>query len=270
MPAAALALTAQLPSAPTPPEPASAAPVVPLPKKRGPNTPEGKASSRQNALKHGLRAKLLPLLLAGDDAAHFAELLAGLRRTYRPEDAAEAQLVEAIAVATRQEIKADRLEAEALAAMAGGDGRPVHGRMLLGASANRATLHTVLRYQSTASCAVGRAMRLFFQHRRAKRDGLLVLEEESAGANRTNDFPRPDLTAAGPLPMPFCLLPRVDAPLPGHVVPTNRTNELAPYATAPEPRHLGVPPLPLAPSPRAANGGGAMPLRQVGLCPDPG
>jgi hypothetical protein len=79
-----------------------------------------------------------------------------------------------------QEITADRLEAEALAAMAGGEGERFHGGLLSEAPANRATLHTVLRYQATASCAVGRAMRLFFQHRRAKRDGLLVPDHPNA------------------------------------------------------------------------------------------
>ena len=187
MPSAALALANPPPPASAAPEPAPAATVVPLPKKRGPNTPEGKSRSRQNALKHGLRAKLLPLPLAGDDAAHFQELADGLRRTYRPEDAAEAGLVEAIAVAMWQEIAADRLEAEALAAMAGEEGQPFHGGLLLEAPANRAALHTVLRYQATASCAVGRAMRLLFQHRRAKRDGLLVPDE----AERTNELPPP-------------------------------------------------------------------------------
>jgi hypothetical protein len=166
MPAATLGPADPPPPAPGAPEPIQAA-VVPLPKKRGPNTPEGKACSRMNALKHGLRAKLLPLPLAGDDAAHFQELADGLRHTYRPEDDAEAQLVEAIAVVMWQEITADRFEAEALAAMAGGDGQPFHGGLLLESPANRASLHTVLRYQATASCAVGRAMRLFFAHRRA-------------------------------------------------------------------------------------------------------
>jgi hypothetical protein len=272
MPAAALALADPL--LPREPAPGPAATVVPLPKKRGPKTPEGKARSRTNALKHGLRAKLLRLPPAGDDAEHFEELAAGLRRTYRPEDAAEAGLVEAIAVAMWQEITADRLEAEAFAAMAGGDGEPFHGRLLLEAPANRAALHTVLRYQTSASCAVGRAMRLFFQHRRAKRDGLLDMDEADctnelspspparAPANyvpaalptrRTNDLPRPDLTATGPLPMPFSLLPSWDVRLPeaapdltARAAAPDRTNDFAPTPTpaCSGPRHPGVPPLP--------------------------
>jgi hypothetical protein len=126
--------------------------------------------------------------MAGDDA-HFEELLSGLRRTYLPEDQAEAQLVEAIAVAMWQEITADRLEYETLTAMAGRDGEPFHGGLLLESPANRATLHTVLRYQATASCAVGRAMRQFFQHRRAKRDRLLVMGDEITDEIRTNELP---------------------------------------------------------------------------------
>jgi hypothetical protein len=219
MPAAVLAL-ADPPPAPMAPEPAAApTTVVPLPKKRGPNTPEGKARSRQNALKHGLRAKLLPLPPAGDDAAYFAELADGLRATYRPEDAAEAQLVEAIAVAMWQEITADRLEAEALAAMAGGDGRPFHGGMLLESPANRATLHTVLRYQASASCAVGRAMRLFFQHRRAKRDGLLATGNEIADEICTNELPTPGAAPANDDS------DRREAPPPAEPTPPARTNE---------------------------------------------
>jgi hypothetical protein len=225
MPAAALALADPPPPASAAPEPAPPATVVPLPKKRGPNTPEGKARSRQNALKHGLRAKLLPLPLDGGDAGHFRELADGLRGTYRPEDDAEAGLVDAIAAAMWQEIKADRLEAEALAAMAG-DGRPFHGGLLLDSPANRATLHTVLRYQATASCAVGRAMRLFFQHRRAKRDGLLQLGDDSADADRTNEFPpAPEAVVANddaPALKPAPATPAAAEPAPAH---PGRTNE---------------------------------------------
>lgn len=40
---------------------------------RGPRTPEGKARSSQNALKHGLRAQKL-VLLKDEDAAEFQDL----------------------------------------------------------------------------------------------------------------------------------------------------------------------------------------------------
>jgi hypothetical protein len=230
MPAAALALADPPPAAAVPSEPATAT-VVALPKKRGPNTPEGKARSRRNALKHGLRAKLLRLPPAGDDAVHFQELADGLRATYRPENAAEAGLVEAIAVAMWQEITADRLEAEALAAMAGGEGRPFHGGLLLETPANRAALHTVLRYQTSASCAVGRAMRLFFQHRRAKRDGLLLAPDDAADEICTNELPPPKAAPANDDS------DRREAPPTTAATPQARTNEPTGF------RH-NMPPLP--------------------------
>jgi hypothetical protein len=282
MPAAALAL-ADPPPASAAPEPAPAA-VVPLPRKRGPSTPEGKARSRRNALKHGLRAKLLPLPLplAGDDAAHFRELTAGLRRTYRPEDDAEAGLVDAIAVAMWQEIAADRLEAEALAAMAGGEGKPFHGGLLLESPANRATLHTALRYQASASCAVGRVMRLFFQHRRAKRDGLLLAPDDAAADEIcTNELPPPKAAPANddadgreappttaatpqartneptgirhdlpPLPPGFAAAPEETAPpVEPPPVPANRTNDFPGPAASTAPAHRSdVHPVPPAPA----------------------
>ena len=58
------------------PAPATAA--SPPRKKRGPKTPEGKARSAMNALKHGLRAREFGLL-PEEDPAEWAEHLADLR-----------------------------------------------------------------------------------------------------------------------------------------------------------------------------------------------
>src|SRR4051794_32604541 len=94
-----------------PPEPAMAEPdPTPSPTKRGPRTPEGKARSAMNALRHGLRARAFALL-PGEDPAEWAEHLRDLRCGYRPVDAAEEKLVTALAVAMWKEVRADRQEA---------------------------------------------------------------------------------------------------------------------------------------------------------------
>ncbi len=65
----------------------------------GPRTPAGKARSRWNALKHGLRARaLIPEpLQAQESAAEFATLHEALRAEFDPATAFEEMLVEAIA-----------------------------------------------------------------------------------------------------------------------------------------------------------------------------
>ena len=63
--------------------PAPALADAPAPKKRGPNTPEGKARSSMNALKHGLRARTFGIL-PEEDQAEWAEHVRDLRRATAP------------------------------------------------------------------------------------------------------------------------------------------------------------------------------------------
>src|SRR3954468_9852389 len=86
------------------------------PKKRGPNTPEGKARSSMNARRHGMRARTFGIL-PGEDQAEWAEHLADLQAGYGPVDDTERKLVEAIAAAMWNEIRADRMLTEVLAAI---------------------------------------------------------------------------------------------------------------------------------------------------------
>jgi hypothetical protein len=83
-------------------------------KSRGPATPEGKARSSRNALKHGLAAAD-HLLLAGEDRAAYDELLANLVDEIEPGTELEAQLVRRLAAALWKQARADRLEAKLFA-----------------------------------------------------------------------------------------------------------------------------------------------------------
>ena len=170
------------------------------PRKRGPATPEGKARSAMNALKHGLRARGF-MLLPEEDPAEWAEHQADLRRCLAPVDAAEDQLVGALAVAMWNEIRADRTQAGVLAAMP----LDAERRRDLKDVRNRLSLGTAIRYASAAGMATQRAHRTFLAHRKAKQQGLILpaapmtaectndIAPAAAPAppNRTNDFPQP-------------------------------------------------------------------------------
>ena len=62
-------------------------------KSTGPRTPEGKARSAQNALKHGLAAISPHAFLAVEDKPAFERLLAGYMRIYNPQHADEVDLL---------------------------------------------------------------------------------------------------------------------------------------------------------------------------------
>ncbi|MFL5332412.1 MAG: hypothetical protein ACJ8H8_04365 [Geminicoccaceae bacterium] len=158
--------------------------------KRGPKTPEGKARSAMNALKHGLRARTFGIL-PGEEQSEWALHLAELRASYGPVDAAEEKLVAAIAAAMWHEIRADRTLAEVMVAIPPlAEGRP-HGGDLQ-EPRHALSLNTALRYMTAAGMASQRAQRAFLAHRKAKRDGLILPEPaavpDAANQNRTNDF----------------------------------------------------------------------------------
>ena len=167
----------------------------PAPGKRGPKTPEGKARSAMNALKHGLRARGFALL-PEEDPAEWDEHLADLRRCLAPEDETEEKLVTALAVAMWKEVRADRAEAGAFTRMADDPGL---GRDL-GEKRNALSLGTAIRYATAAGMATQRAQRAFLAHRKAKRQGLLQPTAEPAAQNRTNELSARTTVAISPAP----------------------------------------------------------------------
>lgn len=157
----------------------------------GPRTPEGKARSAQNALRHGLRAARFALLPHEDPEA-FQALVAELRAVHRPRDPIERELVDAIAVAMWREARADRLEAEALADIPPADDTRTCGSDLAGHGA-RAGLATIVRYRTAAQGEHRRALLLLAQHRRlvAEAAARSVPDGEAAGEAATTAEPPP-------------------------------------------------------------------------------
>jgi hypothetical protein len=189
------------------PDPTPSAPK----KRRGPNTPEGKARSAMNALKHGLRARRF-FLLPEEDPAEFSSFVADIRSAYTPEDAVELGQVEAIAVAMWREIRADRIEGETMALNKPANKEQSHGTDLYRRQ-ECVALTTALRYRTQAQMETRRATDLFWRHRKARLAGLLEAPAEAAEAARapaaepasccTNEFPPdPPPPAATPEPPP--------------------------------------------------------------------
>ena len=82
-------------------------------KSRGPRTPDGKARSSKNALKHGLRAQKY-VVLPQEDAAEFAQFQAALLEELAPVGVMQTVLARRIGIAAWRLARADRMEAELL------------------------------------------------------------------------------------------------------------------------------------------------------------
>ena len=77
-------------------------------KSRGPITPEGKAKSSRNAVRHGLTIKAM--VLPAEDREAAAAVLADYTAKFEPADPVEHELVEALALARWKSLRADGIE----------------------------------------------------------------------------------------------------------------------------------------------------------------
>jgi hypothetical protein len=125
-------------------------------KSSGPKTPEGKARSAQNALKHGMRAQKC-IVLPGERAAAFEAFEAALLEELAPEGALQAVLAQRIVAASWRLARAERLEAE-LFAQNMLDGRGL-GLALIRDCNNARAFDTLLRYRGGTLAELWRALR---------------------------------------------------------------------------------------------------------------
>src|ERR1035438_7647932 len=79
----------------------------------GPKSPQGKAASSMNNLRHGLRARTI--ILPGEKQEDFDEIHAGLQDQYQPQNPAEQHLVDQAAIAQWKLARAEAYEARSFA-----------------------------------------------------------------------------------------------------------------------------------------------------------
>jgi hypothetical protein len=125
-------------------------------KSRGPKTPEGKARSSQNALKHGLRAQKL-VVLRHEDAAGYEAHEEALLAELAPEGPLQTLLARRVAAAAWRLERADRMEAELFEQQGRGD-RDLGLAMIRDCNGARA-FPTLLRYRGAALAEFWRALK---------------------------------------------------------------------------------------------------------------
>jgi hypothetical protein len=137
---------------------------------RGPKSPEGKARSAQNALKHGLRAQKY-VVLPEEDAGEFADLEAAMIAELTPVGALQTVLARRVAVAAWRLARADRIEVELFARRSwGADANP--GIAMIRDGNGSRSFETLLRYRGAAMAEFWRALKT-----------LKALQAEQAAAN---------------------------------------------------------------------------------------
>jgi hypothetical protein len=126
-------------------------------KSRGPKTPDGKARSAQNALKHGFRAQKY-MVLPQENAAEFKALEAALMEELAPVGALQTVLAQRVVAATWRLARAERLEAD-LFEEEQLPGRSLGLALIRECNGARA-FDTLLRYRGGSLAELWRALRL--------------------------------------------------------------------------------------------------------------
>jgi len=224
---------------------------------RGPRTPEGKARSSRNALRHGLRAH--KFVAVGDEAPEeFAALEAAQADELAPDGALQGLLAGRIARAAWRLERAERIEAELFALHAGGDGS--FGLALVRDGNGTRAFETLLRYRGTALAELWRALRLL-KALQAEAHAGEVPEAEAAPASTMLALPD-----AGGAAHEQPIEPEARANF-GETPPAPAVHEPAKAADAKngaaagiEPAAMGSPQCPRAPAPRGKPAQPAKPI----------
>ena len=208
-------------------------------KSRGPSTPEGKARSAQNALKHGLRAQkyvVLPEENAAEFRAHAAALIAELA----PVGALQSVLAERVAVAAWRLARADRIEVELFEVSRGPHSGL--GLALVRDGNGTKSFETLQRYRGAAMAEFTRALRALKALQAEK--AAVIAPPAGRHAEAEPIAPTPPAQTSARL-RPDQPAPRRD---PGGPGPKAQPNEPEPQPNATRPEAIGNRPSPRLPA----------------------
>ena len=195
----------------------------------GPRTPEGKARSSRNALRHGLLAR--QLVIGDESPDNLRQFTESLIRRFQPADDFEFSLVADLAAATWRLRRAWSIETEMLTeTMERYEGQPHHARLAAAFSslADKSALPLLHRYET----------RLHTMRQRALQNLLLIRQFPPA-----DPAPEPE---AAPEPAPEPAPPEpTDPDLPNEPTTGPEINELSPSAPAQLPPPKPIRPVPL-------------------------
>ena len=161
-------------------------------KSRGPRTPEGKARSAQNALKHGLRAQKY-VVLPQEDAAAFEALETAILAELAPTGALQTLLARRVAVAAWRLERADRLEAEVLEVRSYEGANP--GVALIRDGNGTRAFETLMRYRGAAMAEFWRALKTL----KALQAEQAAMHEHAPGTDLALETPVTQLAAPTPV-----------------------------------------------------------------------
>jgi hypothetical protein len=176
---------------------------------RGSRTPEGKARSAQNAVKHGLTAQKY-VVLPEEDAAEFAGLEAAMIEELAPVGALQAVLARRVAVAAWRLARADRIEVELFAERRYADGGL--GLALIRDGNGTRSFETLLRYRGAAMAEFWRALKTL-KALQAEQAANAIERPASKPAARISGRVQPDEPKRGAAPRLDYVLP--DPPVTG-------------------------------------------------------
>jgi hypothetical protein len=150
---------------------------------RGPKTPEGKARSAQNALRHGLCA-LRYVVLPDESAAEFQALQEALIDELAPEGALQLVLARRVAVAAWRLARADRMEVELFEERRWEAGDPLGLALIRDGNGTR-SFETLMRYRGAAMAEFMRALKTL----KALQAGQAAEEQAASAIERTASRP---------------------------------------------------------------------------------